>query len=233
MSSLITKDFLRNYYEKEGRTFAGDRFWSGFHKRFMVHACRHAVLTRWLQDIKLGASFLEVGCEFGFFVRKLAAQRVDATGIDIAQSKIEKARSFAKAENLTCRFEVMDAEYLESLDAKSFDYVLCSEVLEHLPNDELAIKELFRVTKKELILTVPQRSLYWKLMNKFYGFNRFNVIGGGHFREYAFEDFMKKLKQFPCKIREVYFSGFISPFIDVYLQKLPWLQAVLCIRVKV
>lgn len=42
-----------------------------------------------------------------------------------------------------------------------FDAVLCSEVLEHVPNPELAVKELARVTKKGgiLLLTAPFNSL--------------------------------------------------------------------------
>lgn len=42
-----------------------------------------------------------------------------------------------------------------------FDAVLCSEVLEHVPHPELAVKELARVTKKGgiLLLTAPFNSL--------------------------------------------------------------------------
>ncbi len=233
MSTPVTKDFLKAYYEDEGQKFEGDRFISGVHKRYMVHACRHAVLTRWLNELPPSGSFLEVGCEFGYFVRMMAARGLNATGVDIALSKIEKARGFAKDENLTCRFEVMDAEKLDAFSDKSFDYVLCSEVLEHLPNDDLALKELFRVTNKQLILTVPHRSFYWKMMNKFYKFNKFDELGGGHFREYPLDEIITKLQQFPCKNREVYFSGFISPGFDKWAHKHPKMQAVLCFRIDV
>ena len=42
-----------------------------------------------------------------------------------------------------------------------FDAVLCSEVLEHVPHPELALRELARVTKKGgvLLLTAPFNSL--------------------------------------------------------------------------
>lgn len=47
------------------------------------------------------------------------------------------------------------------LDDEVFDVILCSEVLEHLPNPDLAIKEMSRVLKKNglLILTAPFCSL--------------------------------------------------------------------------
>ncbi|MFH0863474.1 MAG: class I SAM-dependent methyltransferase [Candidatus Gottesmanbacteria bacterium] len=47
------------------------------------------------------------------------------------------------------------------VDSKSFDACLCAEVLEHLPEPLLAIKELSRILKKDgvLILTAPFASL--------------------------------------------------------------------------
>lgn len=44
--------------------------------------------------------------------------------------------------------------------ANSFDVVLCSEVLEHLEDPNKALSELKRVTKKYLILSVPNEPLF-------------------------------------------------------------------------
>ncbi len=53
-----------------------------------------------------------------------------------------------------------DIIYIPEPD-QSFDYVLCTEVLEHIPNPELAIKEFSRLLKPggKLILTAPFCSL--------------------------------------------------------------------------
>lgn len=52
-----------------------------------------------------------------------------------------------------------DAQNLSFKD-KSFDIVLCQQVLEHVPNPIKAISELKRVTKKQLIITVPYEPFF-------------------------------------------------------------------------
>lgn len=57
----------------------------------------------------------------------------------------------------------------------SFDYVLCSEVFEHIPNPFAALKEITRIHKKQgmLILTAPNCSLTHFYPYHFYsGFSR-------------------------------------------------------------
>lgn len=58
-----------------------------------------------------------------------------------------------------------DAENLTFKD-KSFDNVLCMEVLEHTKNPIKAINELKRVTKKRLIISVPYEPwfTFWRFM---------------------------------------------------------------------
>ncbi|MCX6174640.1 MAG: class I SAM-dependent methyltransferase [Ignavibacteriales bacterium] len=52
-------------------------------------------------------------------------------------------------------------EYLDimnmNLKYNSFDYVLCNHVLEHAPDDKIAMKEIYRVLKKDgtAIITIP------------------------------------------------------------------------------
>lgn len=62
------------------------------------------------------------------------------------------------------------------VEAASFDAVLCTEVLEHIPNPELAICEFARVLSKDgiLILTAPFCSLTHMAPYHFVsGFNRY------------------------------------------------------------
>ena len=46
--------------------------------------------------------------------------------------------------------------------SNSFDFVLCSEVLEHVPDWEEALKELKRISRKKIMITIPlEKSLLW------------------------------------------------------------------------
>jgi ubiquinone/menaquinone biosynthesis C-methylase UbiE len=65
----------------------------------------------------------------------------------------------------------------------SFDKIICSEVLEHIPEDSIAVKELIRVLSKDgaIGISVPHylaESICWKLSGEYYGFP------GGHIRKY-------------------------------------------------
>lgn len=66
----------------------------------------------------------------------------------------------------------------------SFDAILCSEVFEHIPNPELAIKEFSRIIKENgtLLITTPYASLTHFAPYHFY--SGFNV--------YWFESILKK-----------------------------------------
>jgi ubiquinone/menaquinone biosynthesis C-methylase UbiE len=64
-----------------------------------------------------------------------------------------------------------------------FEKIICSEVLEHIPEDKLAVKELLRVLSKDGVIgiSVPHylaESICWKLSKDYYGFP------GGHIRKY-------------------------------------------------
>lgn len=65
----------------------------------------------------------------------------------------------------------------------SFDKIICSEVLEHIPEDKVVVEELLRVLRKDgaIGISVPHwlaESICWKLSKEYYGFP------GGHIRKY-------------------------------------------------
>ena len=94
---------------------------------------------------------------------------------------------------------------LYSLDFpdKAFDVVICSEVLEHLEKPEMALKELQRVTKSVLLLTVPHEP-WFRLGNLF---SLHNVMRLGdpvdHINHWSFSCFQQfttgVLDDFSCK----------------------------------
>lgn len=66
----------------------------------------------------------------------------------------------------------------------SFNRVICSEVLEHIPKDGIAVEELVRVLREDgaIGISVPHHfaeSICWRLSKDYYGFP------GGHIRNYT------------------------------------------------
>lgn len=114
--------------------------------------------TRNLENLRV----LEVGCGNGDFSNYLSlnTNKLDITGVDFSNESIkianEKKISFGA---LTSNFEVADAENLP-FDNESFDLILSCECLEHVPNPQKMIEEIYRVLKKggQIILTTENYS---------------------------------------------------------------------------
>jgi SAM-dependent methyltransferase len=84
---------------------------------------------------------------------------------------------------------VADVGKLPFKDA-SFAKVICSEVLEHIPEDRMAVGELTRVLRKDgaIGISVPHflaESICWKLSREYYGFP------GGHIRIYRTRELLR------------------------------------------
>lgn len=101
--------------------------------------------------------FLDAACGTGLMLRHLPA---GSLGLDINPRNITKARRHAGDAQLVHG----DIETLPCPD-ESFSTVIATEVLEHLPNPEVALAELWRVLKPGgwLLGTVPNDSPIWKL----------------------------------------------------------------------
>jgi ubiquinone/menaquinone biosynthesis C-methylase UbiE len=92
-----------------------------------------------------GKTILDVGCGSGAYVLELT-DRYDIKGVDY--------QKFDTWQENPCLFSISDAAHLDLPD-NSVDTILSFECLEHLPNPEIALKEYHRVTRNNIILTVP------------------------------------------------------------------------------
>lgn len=89
-------------------------------------------------------AMLDIGCQ-DLQLYHLIKDRYDITLGDIAPKN-----------------KLITKEDIQSLSFKdkSFDIVLCQEVLEHVPNPIKAIAELKRVAKNKLIITIPYEPFF-------------------------------------------------------------------------
>jgi SAM-dependent methyltransferase len=94
-----------------------------------------------------GQRILDVGCATGDYVRYLVARGYDAHGLDILPAKEWEAVAQG-------RIRQGDIRKLPFADGE-FDTVTAFEVLEHVDDVDRAIEELKRVTRKNIILSVP------------------------------------------------------------------------------
>lgn len=102
-------------------------------------------------------TILDAGCGEGFSMNKLKLNGIGEKIEGIEYSK--DAISFGKKlfPDLTIKQgSVYELPYKDN----SFDLIVCTEVLEHLEDPKKAIKEMLRVTKKYLIISVPNEPLF-------------------------------------------------------------------------
>ncbi len=104
----------------------------------------------------------------------------------------------------------------------TFDFILCNHVLEHIPNDTLAMQELYRILKPEgiAILQIPQdlkREKTFEDNSIISRKERSKIFGQyDHVRVYG-RDYFDKLRRIGFKVEEVdYTSHLTDSEIDRY-----------------
>lgn len=102
-------------------------------------------------------TFLDAGCGEGFVAEILLRQMpgLKLTGFDFNSESVELARQM----NANAAF-VEASIYDIPFEDNSFDAVGCFEVLEHQVDPVPALKELARVAKKHVIISVPHEPYF-------------------------------------------------------------------------
>lgn len=110
-------------------------------------------------NLPIGSTGLDIGCNIGNISFPLASLGFNIIGIDISVKKIKIAnhrkKFFGFGKNLT--FLLGDACNQPIIEKEQFDFVILSEVLEHVKEPERLLAIINRVLKKDgvLIITVP------------------------------------------------------------------------------
>ncbi len=120
---------------------------------------RHAHRTQYdalLRLIPPGTSVLDAGCGEGVVSLLLAERGIASTGADLSLPNVEAARAEALRRGVghLTTFLQGDAEHLPVPD-RSFDVVVSSHVLEHLPDFDQGARELARVARQRIIVALP------------------------------------------------------------------------------
>lgn len=97
-------------------------------------------------SVPRGTRLLDAACGSGQLALIASRNGIIATGIDIAENLVERARERARMERLGAQFRVADAEALPFADA-SFDFVTSLTGAMFAPRPEVVAAELLRVCR--------------------------------------------------------------------------------------
>ena len=126
-----TKKYWNEFYTKSGDDIDQERF---------------SALS---QVVKEGDKVLDVGGGSGELL-DFIGNKAERTLFDISSEGLKKAKRLKRTEHTK-----VGSIYNLPYEDNSFDVVLCAETLEHLERPEDAIKELVRVAKRHISISVP------------------------------------------------------------------------------
>ncbi|MBP9763572.1 MAG: class I SAM-dependent methyltransferase [Candidatus Pacebacteria bacterium] len=107
-------------------------------------------------------SVAEIGCGAGISTEKLRDFFINQQTF-FASDLDPELVEMAKEKNKGVSFGVESIYDLNHTDGE-FDLVFCLEVMEHLEEPEKALKEISRITKEYVIISVPREPL-WRILN--------------------------------------------------------------------
>ena len=152
--------------------------------------------------LRPGDRLLDLGCGFGRHAFEALRRGARVVACDMAVPELEQvaATAFAMKEageiapTLSCTSVNGDGTKLPFADG-SFDRIIASEVMEHVPDDGAALSEFIRVLRPggTIAITVPAEfpeKICWKLSDEYYA----PKSVGGHVRIYAESELRQKRK---------------------------------------
>lgn len=142
---------------------------------------RHRQAYQFALEYCRDKTVLDAGCGEGYGSCLLAEAAAAVTGVDRSDEAIRHAREKYVRPNLG--YQVMDVAALACADS-AFDVVVSLQVIEHLANAAVFLKEIRRVLKKDgrAIISTPNTARYPA-----------RPPGQFHTREYSWREFMDLL----------------------------------------
>lgn len=133
---------------------------------YKANPLRFEYFDRFMGDWK-DVKVLDVGCGGGYACEFLSRRGAVVFGTDIMAESINEAADHASHENLKIEYHLCTAERLPFGD-QTMDVVTCFDVLEHIPNKDQTISEIYRVLK-------PGGWFFFNTFNKTF-WSRFFII---------------------------------------------------------
>ena len=192
-TSGMERSFYKNYFRIEK-------------EHWLMRGRRMIVRDNLARYVRPGAKVLEFGCGSGLFVGELADAGFESFGLDISEDAV-KFGELQGVRNLA----VIEGHRIDFPD-NTFDVVLSLDVIEHLENEEWALREVERVLKPGglVVIMAPAYQFLWGVQDEV----------AHHFRRYTMRGLIKTVRSSTslAVVRKSYFNTFL--FLPIALVRL-------------
>lgn len=169
-----------------------------------------------LEMVEKGQRVLDIACGDGLLLSMLVQKGVVVSGVDFSEEGVKKCRE----KGLDVSVVDITTESTHFQD-NTFDVVIMLDVLEHLYTPEDLLDESVRVSKKYIIISVPNfNSLPARLQVLFGKVPENNRPNKGHVYWFTYENLTNMLRQHKLRVVELRTNTFFeSMFLIGYFTK--------------
>lgn len=121
----------------------------GVSKRFIEN-----ILSQ-VEDLEV-ESLLDIGCGTGYITKSLKPHVPNCVACDLDCPRLKMAQEYTLGR---VPLVAADATHLP-FKRSTFDLVLATEVLEHVPNSDAMLREIKETSKNHVIITVPNEPIF-------------------------------------------------------------------------
>lgn len=161
---------------------------------------RNYLYTKIAKKLPKNTYFLDVGSGNGAFLKTLSGLGLKGESIDSSKDAVE----FAKKQHKDLQgIKIKHGNIFIYKPPRKYDAIFCLEALEHIKDDQLAIKKIYNLLKKGgvFVMSSPGHMSEWTKMDEI----------KGHYRRYERKELKEKYKKANFKIEVLYTYGF--PFL--------------------
>lgn len=175
-----------------------------------------------IPGLNAGARILDLGCGSGWGIKQAVDQGAVGFGMDISAAQLAASLHVLKDAVSKKAFFLQGAVSDFPFKPAAVDAVICSETIEHIPNPENLLQEIYKVLQpqKFAILSFPVK----RTENAIKFFCKHFLTYSGHIQQFSLEEMMELLNNcgFKCiLVSRQYFEWSFYYFWMAVFQQIP------------
>jgi len=176
-----------------------------------------------------GYNVLDIGCGDGFLLYNLRGRFERLYGIELSFSMVKEAKKTLHDQH--AELCIGNAEHLP-FGEEFFDCVICSDVIEHVPDVWQTFREIVRILRPggQLVVATPNVAYFKRRINLLRGYfpvtsgydeglipgGGCSLFAGGHFHYFTFRSLRKNYEKFGINVEREFGFGRLGRIHNIW-----------------